>query len=505
VHAQVLLQATPTSAPEVLDDSSVTVTYEAVADASGSINRTSIGKTNFWTHVLQLFGMAPEEDEGLLGQRMPGAANVPQTFAAYDAAHQWFTAAGIPITALDDALQDQPYPLLRITARSRASGRQLATLDVVVPASAEMHCSSCHSADGVAADAATAARWGVTAWSGRADAEQAYRENILLLHDAKHATDLMDSQPVLCASCHYSPALDLAGSGPAGPQLGKPMLSHAIHGRHGATLDNHLPTPSDPAVIPEVPTTSCYQCHPGSSTKCLRGAMGDAGISCQDCHGGLLAVGGKYLLSDHRTRTPWADEPRCASCHTGDAVSHVGADFRLLTAYDPADLGATPRQAPASRFAEQAGQLYRNSHGHGNLACEACHGSPHAIWPTGDDHPNDNVAAVQFQGHAGTLTECQSCHQQSLPLTLGGPHGMHNVNDARWNTGHEEFYERNPDACKACHGLALEGTALSRTAADRLLQTDEHGTLNLPKGTIVSCTLCHDAPDGGGDDDDDDD
>jgi hypothetical protein len=32
----------------------ITVSYEAVADPSGSINTTSIGKTNFWTYVLPL-------------------------------------------------------------------------------------------------------------------------------------------------------------------------------------------------------------------------------------------------------------------------------------------------------------------------------------------------------------------------------------------------------------------------------------------------------------------
>jgi len=34
----------------------VTVTYEAVADPDGSINRTSAGKVNFWDYDLPLFG-----------------------------------------------------------------------------------------------------------------------------------------------------------------------------------------------------------------------------------------------------------------------------------------------------------------------------------------------------------------------------------------------------------------------------------------------------------------
>ena len=33
--------------------------------------------------------------------------------------------------------------------------------------------------------------------------------NILRLHDQKHATRLEDSVPIVCQSCHYTPALDL--------------------------------------------------------------------------------------------------------------------------------------------------------------------------------------------------------------------------------------------------------------------------------------------------------
>ncbi|MEW8563545.1 MAG: cytochrome C, partial [Candidatus Thiodiazotropha sp.] len=104
---------------------------------------------------------------------------------------------------------------------------------------------------------------------------------------------------------------------------------------------------------------------------------------------------------------------------------------------------------------------------------------------------------IQLQGHAGTLSECGSCHT-SLPLTLDGPHGMHNVNSRGWNLEHEDFYEDNPSACRSCHGLNLEGTVLSMTAADRTYlrddDDDDDETLFVAKGTEVSCTLCHDKP-----------
>ena len=82
---------------------------------------------------------------------------------------------------------------------------------------------------------------------------------------------------------------------------------------------------------------------------------------------------------------------------------------------------------------------------------------------------------------------------------------MHNVNSSGWNTEHEDFYESDPNACRACHGLNLEGTVLSETAADRVYlrddedddDDDEDGsgqTITVVKGTAVSCDMCHEKP-----------
>jgi hypothetical protein len=65
------------------------------------------------------------------------------------------------------------------------------------------------------------------------------------------------------------------------------------------------------------------------------------------------------------------------------------------------------------------------------VLCQGCHGSTHAEWPVANAAANDNVAATTLQGHDGVLVECAACHAAGeLPLTLGGPHGMHNVGDA---------------------------------------------------------------------------
>jgi hypothetical protein len=275
---------------------------------------------------------------------------------------------------------------------------------------------------------------------------------------------------------------------------------------------------------------TCYACHPGKRTQCLRGAMAAGGVVCQDCHGDMQQVGNDFSEklaqqpwpggANLNKRVPWASEPGCQSCHTGDALNNlagqvdspVAADgIRLLTAFsvqpgldaqgspDGSEL-AVPHKAVNTRFAENE-TLYRLSKGHGGLMCEGCHGSTHAIYPHPLASANDNIAATQLQGHAGSIIECSSCHAPgSLGLTLGGPHGMHPVNDARWNTRHEDIAERNPAACQACHGANGEGTVLSRTAAEReLVCKDSKGSLCsredqrilVAARTPIGCAQCH--------------
>jgi hypothetical protein len=414
-------------------------------------------------------------------------ANDPQPFNHFDSDKKWFAADGVPILPIDDSGQLNAYPLMRVSATNPATGGTLASLDVVLPVASEADCQNCHALGEIAAPVASPLDFIPPGDINDPNSVlQAAKHNILALHDDKHGTNLLNETPVLCAGCHYSRALDLAGTGPAGAQLNNDTMSGVMHSHHGqltnpGTGEQLFPTDG---TLEE----TCYQCHPGKVTKCLRGAMGGAGIECKDCHGSMLAVG-------RDSREAWVDEPRCESCHTGDAISHLGDGIRLSQAWDgDADI-ATPRVAENKRFSENNNTLYRNSLGHGDVACEGCHGSTHAIWPNALASANDNLAAIQLQGHTGSIIECSACHT-SLPLTLNGPHGMHNVNSTGWNLEHEDFYEKNPNACRACHGTNLEGTVLSRTAADRDYLRDDDGdrTIHLAKGTPVSCGLCHEKP-----------
>jgi hypothetical protein len=401
---------------------------------------------------------------------------------------------------------------MRVTVSDKTSGQGLGKLDIVLPVSEETTCRDCH------ATGAAAARSAAIAWSANADLEVQSRENVLLLHDSRMGTNLFASKPVLCAGCHYSAALDLGGTGPSGSQVGRPTMSAAMHAYHsnkmfsgtGAPLADHWVTQG--AMPPSPETQACYLCHPGKTTQCLRGAMTET-VTCQNCHGGMGAIGGAANLAtggsidgthDGQPRRPWTDLPRCQSCHTGDANNHLTvADaslmatdgIRTLLAFDSSDPAASPRKASSSRFAESTSTLYRYSKGHGGVACEGCHNSTHAIWPNPNDAHNDNVAARQLQGHSGTVSECTTCHGAgTLALNLDGPHGMHVVSDSRWTRGgHGSVAKQNRQACAACHGANYRGTVLSRTAAQRSWSSSR----TVAKGVAVGCYDCHNGPNGG--------
>jgi hypothetical protein len=213
--------------------------------------------------------------------------------------------------------------------------------------------------------------------------------NVLAMHDEKHGTELVAGRPKLCAECHGAPALGTQGKGAVGI-----YLSGAIHGSHA----------SRGAV--------CYDCHPGDKTQCSRSEphTADDG-NCTACHGNMTAVASAVLSGD---RVPWETEPKCADCH--DDVAGV----------------------------DTGGVLYRNSRGHGDVYCAACHGSPHAQVPSRE--ATDNAQPKALQGKALPLGSCGVCHEKSR------------------GEGAEDFGEEHagkqgrPTACRVCHTVVYADT-----------------------------------------------
>ncbi|MFZ2362297.1 MAG: hypothetical protein WA040_23350 [Anaerolineae bacterium] len=331
-------------------------------------NSQSASKVNFWSHAQALFNLPQPlpPNVGLTGNGLTGTMG---------AVASYFEVIGAPLTPYNDSTPQtrQPYQLAHLVARRSGTGEILAQTTVVAPVSDEMRCDNCHYDGGVG---------GV----GTGD----YRLNILTYHDDESGTNLVGNQPVLCASCHASPALGTTG------QPGVKYLSHAMHSKHAS--EDRTPmttftanwlratgTLGTPPRNPEDGTEDCYQCHPGVETACLRDVMSSSGMWCTNCHGDMRAVGSE-------DRMPWVDEPRC-----GDTACH------------------------GPQYAENPGKLYRNSTGHGGLYCEACHNSTHAILPSRE--ARDNIQTIALQGYAGSVAECTVCHGLTVPAGPG-PHGI---------------------------------------------------------------------------------
>ncbi|MEQ1893620.1 MAG: cytochrome C, partial [Planctomycetota bacterium] len=343
VHAQLVVGGVLQRLP-----GSYTVSYRALGDPQGSINVSSIGKTNFWAHVQDLFGVALPPDIGLAGYAMPGPSNVAQLMG-FDTTWSWFRAEGIPITPIDDAGAKNPYPLMEVTVRN-AAGVVVASTRTTVPTSSEMTCSECH-----ASNASPFAR-PQAGWVRHADPVKDDHLNILRLHDELNAGDPLyasaladagyapgglletvqvNGVAVLCDRCHFSNALGIGMSGIT-------PMTQAIHGRHAGVMN--LGGDTLEAISGR---DGCYSCHPGRDTQCLRGAMGkaigadgDFAMQCQSCHGSMSAVGSP-------TREGWFDEPNCQSCHTGSAT-HNNGEIRYTSVYEP---NGVPRQAVSALFA----------------------------------------------------------------------------------------------------------------------------------------------------------
>lgn len=495
------------------------ITYQAVADPSGSINTTSAGKGNYYDFMGSVIGVTLPVDTGLpvpnppgIFYHMPGTNNIPQPMT-FEADWNWFVAYGIPIFPTDDAGKPNQYPLMRLTV-TNSQGQTLATSDIVLPVSDEMNCRLCHlSGSGPAARPAAG-------WVNDPNPGRDYRLNILRLHDERQwasnptlyaaalasstnfnpaglfATVVVDKKPFICAKCHLSEALPF-------PQLlGIPQLTTAIHSKHASVIDprNGL------ALDAENNRLGCYTCHPGSVTRCLRGAMGKAvnpddgtmAMQCQSCHGNMSTVGAPG-------RTGWFEEPNCQACHTGNATNNSGL-IRYTSALLPngtlrrpginapgTNLFATTPNVPSG-----TNSLYRFSTGHGGVQCSGCHGSTHAEFPSA--FANDNIASQQHQTHVGVFIECTTCHAGTTPYssTKTGPHGMHPVG-GNWNSGHGNYAGNSGNACKSCHGADLKGTVLSRVQADRpsyshSFDTGGTKTRTFWRGTQIGCFDCHDGP-----------
>jgi hypothetical protein len=113
--------------------------------------------------------------------------------------------------------------------------------------------------------------------------------------------------------------------------------------------------------------------------------------------------------------------------------------------------------------------------------CSACHGSPHAEYPT--LQANDNLYSQQLQGHTGKIANCAVCHTNVPTTANGGPHNMHNIGRS-WVNGHVEGVEQvGIDACAHCHGSNFGGSFLSKTSMARRFNADDYARRHMTQAT----------------------
>lgn len=332
VWAQVIRRGNP---PQIVT-AGLVAEYKIINNTS-SYNKRNFGQ--FWDNVKKLFGTELEHDKGL-NLADPAVHNGLSGQMASRVDH--FEANGIPLTPVDDSGTWNPYQVAEITIKN-ASGTVLAQTRTTAPTSDDINCAKCHGANAFV--------------------------DILQKHDAMHGTSLQSSKPVLCASCHASPAL--GGTSNSGNYLSKYI--HKSHATRGA---------------------ECYDCHPGETTSCNRSrAHTAADGNCNACHGNMNNVANTIASG---SRIPWINEPKCATCHSG------------IPEVDTGNI------------------LYRNAMGHGNVYCASCHSSPHAMVPS--TQASDNYQAIQYQGKAKTIGSCGVCHHGSKGESgeigeYGGKHG----------------------------------------------------------------------------------
>jgi len=516
------LYTTGTQPTEVT--SGVTLTYTAFKDASGSINTTSVGsllspytttpntpnKTNFWTYVKTLIGFTANPDVGLHGYPVQSLTPAAMTYGGInmvlDPSLMVWKAEGIPTVSYDDKLAVKPYPMVQITAED-SSGKVLATATVVLAVSDEMSCANCHGPNTNPAAMPSGGwiqsglgtntdmrlnilkkhddRWMSATTPAMISALQAkgYNYQASLYNTAFNGTAVTNN-PVLCAACHKDNALDAAG------------LSTGIPGVNALTADTHtlhasVTLPGSTTTLDNMTSASnpgCYQCHPGPSTKCQRGAMtgtlpGSTAVTCYGCHGNLSRVGVS-------TRAGWLDEPSCQMCHQ--------AGTTYTSAFTSSDISPTGtyRTSTDTTFASNPNapltgySLYRFSTGHGGVNCSGCHGAQHAEYPT--NQANDQVYSVNLQGYGGRVTECAACHTSSFATTPnGGPHGMHTVGSS-WVNAHQDYADNNgAQSCQYCHGTDYRGTSLSMILTSKTLNGK-----TFPVYHQMNCYDCHNGPNG---------
>jgi hypothetical protein len=143
-------------------------------------------------------------------------------------------------------------------------------------------------------------------------------------------------------------------------------------------------------AITTLPPTSLVETVTSNSQATLP-IMAVFGITCTDCHGELADV-------DYPNRTSWVNLLTYSNCFTQALTKST----------------TTHLDKPSQKLITSADAVFRDSNTHGDwgIYCAACHGSPHASYPTITVRGNEQ--SIRFQGHSRPIVECAVCHMEKL-------------------------------------------------------------------------------------------
>jgi hypothetical protein len=303
--------------------------------------------SNFWQYAKD-YGFDVQPGKGITGNGLTGTCTLSKD-------GKYWEATAIPVVPYDAQGQFDAYPTCTVTVKDGAGNLLAVQPTVVLPVSDEMHCDNCHAKTNTFA-------------------------SILGTHDTLSGTtlavDLSQGKLHACNECHADPALNAAG------QPGVKSLSEAMHGFHAPKM-----------ATMNTMQVSCYNCHPGQKTQCLRGAMAAAGLTCDNakCHGTIDNVASTLASG----RQPWLNEPDCGSCHKNASNPSTLYRYSYL-ANGPEDMN-------------------------GSILCESCHNGTHSEWKSMLDL--DNSTPVYLQGKAAPIGTCTVCHSGSGQIHGGGGGG----------------------------------------------------------------------------------
>jgi hypothetical protein len=329
-----------------------------------------------------------------------GSMRLPAVAYSYDNDHLRFTAQAAKTAPVETGGVYNPYPLYTLTAEDETRKATLVSTKFTAPATTEIGCADCHTG---------------RPESGRAGLSDEACRHILSVHDKRSGTDLLpraSEQQIDCRSCHRIDA------DPAAP-LSFPA---AIHGFHAPLLSNRA-------------QDACHACHPNTpamTAGSLRGIHNKVMLSCVNCHGpledharSLLAAEAKVgKAAAHRLihrlspapenrippRAPFVNEPDCLHCHT---------DFQM------------PQTDTVSMDQRTDGRtdLFHMRTDDAGIACAACHGTPHALYPATNIFQNnrENIPPVQYQDMPFPIAanrNCKVCHTIDMETEIHHPNSL---------------------------------------------------------------------------------